>query len=121
MVESFASSLFAAVLAAVVGGAPPGALAPIHLLAEPSGEGVHIRVVGSADSAFDALYTLEVSSDVARGGNSSVQRGRARLRPGEAVTLISLRLGDVVPGRWEARLLVEPAGGEPYREVRNSL
>jgi len=122
MFDWFTSSLALGAIAAATGGGPAGDRSPIHLVAEPHGDGVHIRVVGSADTAFDGLYTLEVSSDVVEGrGNSSVQRGRARLRPGEVVTLISLRLGDVVPGRWEARLLVEPVGGEPYREVRDSL
>jgi len=116
------ASILTSILAAAIGGASPVTPAPIRIVAEPRADGIQLSVVGDSEAEYDALYTLEVESDVVQeGGSRSVQRGRARLRPGEVVTLISLRLGRVVPGRWEARLLVEPSEGESYTELRNSI
>ena len=124
MISYLLQSLFAGSIMVMNPALAPGA-APIHLVTEPLGaeaeDGIEIRVVGIADSEVDALYTLEVESDVGAPDSSrSVQRGRAQLRAGQEATLATVRLPHAVPGRWEARLLVEPARGASYSERRNA-
>jgi hypothetical protein len=94
--------------------------APIRLMVEPQGDGVQLRVVGASDRAIDASYALEVASDAAAGGNRTTQRGRAQLRPGVPVTLMTLTLGNIAQGRWTARLRVEPVGAVPYEDMRSN-
>ena len=94
--------------------------APIRLVVEALGDGVQLRVVGASDRAIDASYALEVASDAAAGGNRTTQRGRAQLRPGIQVTLMTLTLGNVAQGQWTARLRVEPAGAVPYEDIRSN-
>lgn len=94
--------------------------APIRLVVEPQGEGVQLRVVGASDRAIEASYALEVASDAAAGGNRTIQRGRAELRPGVQVTLMTLTLGNVAQGQWTARLRVEPAGTVPYEDIQSN-
>lgn len=94
--------------------------APVHLVTERVGQGVRITVVGKSESAIDATYALEVSSNAAGGGNRSTQRGSVRLRPGVPVTMITLTLGGNAGAGWTARLKVEPKGAPAYEEVRTS-
>jgi len=117
--DLLSAPILLAALAAV-----PAAERPIALLAEPNGEGALIQVVAAGDrihAAYDATYTLEVTSDLDSGGNRSVQRGRAHIAPGDTNLFISLRLGRVTPGNWEARLTVEPGDGAAYEEIRRSF
>ena len=123
MIDFTPTGLALAAFAAVLGGSTSSApSAPIYMVAEPSGPGIHLRVVGAAPVAYDATYRLEVTSDRTRGGNRSTHSSRVRLVPGAApVTLTTIRLGEITPGRWEARLTVEPSEGEPYQEVLDAL
>lgn len=94
--------------------------APIRLVVETRENSVQLRVVGASDRAIDASYALEVASDAAAGGNRATQRGRAQLRPGVPVTLMTLNLGNAAQGQWTARLRVEPAGAVPYEDIRSN-
>lgn len=91
--------------------------APIHLVAEPAGDGVRVRVVGASKAAYSASFSLEVTSD----GNRSLHRGSVDLQAGDAVTLSTVTLGDAAPGRWRAHLKVEPQGGQAYEQTRTSF
>lgn len=95
-------------------GGPGPAERPIVMTAVPSGEAVRIQVIGDAKAETRATYTLEVASNPAAGGNRSVQRGTARLRPGERAKLLDLTLGNVAKGGWTAKLTVDPERGESY-------
>ena len=101
-----------AALAATGGGEAPQR--PIVMVTEPAGDAVRIQVIGDAAAETRASYTLEVASDPAAGGNRSVQRGTARLRPGERAKLLDLTLGNVAKGGWTAKLTVDPERGERY-------
>jgi uncharacterized protein YfaS (alpha-2-macroglobulin family) len=103
------------------GGQDDGVLQPINMVVEPIGDGIRVRVVGASGTDYEAVYSLEVTSDVAGGGNRSSHRGSANLRPGDAVTLSSVTLGEVTPGNWRAHLIVEPRGGKAYEQTRTSL
>jgi len=94
---------------------------PLYLEAEPRGEGIRLRVVGLSESDFEGQFSLEVRSDRATGGNTTSQRGRASLRGGVQHVFVSIVLGQVIDGNWEARLRVEPSDGEPYEVVRRAL
>ena len=116
---------FVGILAAMIspapsaaGGAAEGAAAPIHLVAEPVGEGVRIRVVGSSDAPFEASYSLEAESGANGASNRSTTRSWVRLEPGVSVTLATVNLGNA--GKWTARLKVEPKDAPPYEEVRTA-
>lgn len=110
----------AAAGAAGAAGAAPGDTAPIYLSAQPAGDGVRVEVIGAPSSDVHAVYTLEVVSDTSGNANRSTQRSEARMRGGDRATLISVTLGNVTPGRWHARLSVEPVGGAPYQQSRTS-
>jgi hypothetical protein len=105
-----------AVLSAGAATPPPIRLELIE--AEP---GIELRVVGQSGSPYSARYALEVTSDAAAGRNRSVQRGNAKLRSGAAVTLVTLKLGNLRNGEWSAKLTVEPESGPAYEEVRGSV
>jgi hypothetical protein len=106
----------AAMTSSMSGAAGPAG-GPIHLVAEPAGEGVRVRVVGSSEAPYAATFSLEVSS----AGNRSLHRGSANLQGGEAVTLSTVTLGNAAPGQWRAHLKVEPQGEAGYEEIRNSF
>ena len=108
MAASFGSF---AVLAVAMMSAPAAAPAPIQLVVEPLGHAVRLKVVGVSDVALSAAYSLEVSG----GGNRSLQRGQATLRPGVRATLVTLTLGSEKD--WAATLRVSPEGGEPYQRT----
>lgn len=93
---------------------------PIYVIADSSGPGVDIKVVGSSATSLEAHYSLEVSSNSGGGTNRSVQSGDVRLLPGVAVTLVTLALGDLSRGEWTARLTVEPRNGAPYEIINGS-
>jgi hypothetical protein len=107
----------AAMMTSLSGGAGEGARGPIHLVAEPAGEGVRVRVVGSSEAPYAAAFSLEVTS----GGNRSLHRGSASLDGGQAVTLSTVTLGNASPGQWRAHLSVVPEGAPAYEEVRDSF
>lgn len=92
---------------------------PIRLVVESQGQGVRLQVVGESDQAVEATYALDVTGDAEAGGNRTVQRGRASLRPGAPVTLMTLTLGNIARGRWIARLRVEPVGAPAYEDMRS--
>jgi hypothetical protein len=97
----------------------PQATPPIRLVVESQGQGVRLQVVGSSDHAVEATYALDVTSDAEAGGNRTVQRGRASLRPGAPVTLMTLTLGNIARGRWIARLRVDPVDAPTYEDIRS--
>ena len=111
-------------LALIAFGAPAAGsapAAPLHLVTEPVGSGIRIRVVGHSAVACDARYSLEVSNRSGGGSNRSVQRGAARLRPGVVSNVATLTLGNAAPGSWSARLVVDPCGtARRYEEVSGS-
>ena len=110
--------VLAAMMASVSGVAgAEGSRGPIHLVAEPAGEGVRVRVVGASEAPYAATFSLEVVS----GGNRSIHRGSANLQGGEAVTLSTVTLGNAAPGQWRAHLRVEPQGSAAYEENRSSF
>jgi hypothetical protein len=90
---------------------------PIYLVAERAAEGLRLRVIGSSHVPFEAAFSLEVTSS----GNHSVHRGSAMLDGGEARILSTVTLGNADPGKWLARLRVEPRGGKAYEQVRDAL
>lgn len=102
--------------AAAFGSLPAATDAPIRVLAVPAGAGVQLTVIGASAIDFEGTFTLEAQSAAAN-GNRSVHRSGARLRPGQEVTLLSITLGNAVPGEWQAKLRVEPKAGEPYEQV----
>ncbi|GAA0728872.1 curli-like amyloid fiber formation chaperone CsgH [Sphingomonas japonica] len=91
--------------------------APIYLETETDGDMVSVRVVGNADAATDATYTLAVSSG-GSGSNRSVQSGRARLEPGRRVTLINLKVSRGGSDDWSAKLDVTPTSSASYTQER---
>lgn len=103
------------VMSGLTGATPDQKHAPIYLETEVIGDDINVRVIGNADSATDATYTLAVSSGGA-GSNRSVQSGRARLEPNRAVTLINLRLGRASANDWSAKLEVTPASAPSYTQ-----
>lgn len=110
----------AIVAALLVASATPGGQEPLRLVAEQVGPGIRLSVIGESTSAVEARFALEVRSDSSGGNNTSVQRGVARLVPGEQKRLMTLTLGNVAQGGWSATLSVEPNPGAPYRQVRQS-
>jgi hypothetical protein len=99
-------------------GNPAPRTRPLHLVTEPVGAGIRVRVVGESPVACEAHYVLEVASDPAEGANRSVQRGAARLGPGVATTIATVTLANAGSKAWTARLGVEPCGGaKTYEET----
>ena len=109
-----------AIMASALGAQLPAPRPPIYIVAEPSGPGVRIKVVGASDREFEAHYSLEVSSNNGGGNTRSVQSGDVRLLPGVPVTVVTSALGYVGRGKWTARLSVEPRGGAPYEDIKGS-
>ncbi len=103
--------------AAAMTAAPASEPVPVRLAVEPAGEGVRLTVIGESDVAMTARYSLEVVAS--EGGNRSVQRGEARLRPGATATLATVTLGHAGRG-WSAMLKVSPEGGAPYERSVDS-
>lgn len=99
------------VMGAMAGGTSEGR--PIVLTTETTASGVTVQVVGEAPEPFQAAYTLEVSSGMS-GGNRSVQKGTARLSPGQRAVLLTAHLGGSAGVHWKARLHVHPASGGDY-------
>ena len=106
----------AAMMSSVGGVAEGGAMEPIHVVAEPMAQGIRLQVIGASSGAYEASFSLEVTG----GGNRSLHRGSAKLRGGDPVILSTVTIGNVKPGQWRARLLVEPQGQEPYEQIRTS-
>lgn len=111
----------AAMLSPLTGNSGEPASPPVYLLAEPVGEGVRLSVVGSSPSELRVSFILEVNSDTVSGGNKSLHQGGGTLGGGVPITLSTVTLGNVTPGRWSARLRVEPRGGQPYEQTKTSL
>lgn len=107
---------FAAMMSSV-GATPAAQTAPIYLVAEPAEEGVRVKVLGASPSHYEAVFSLEVSSN----GNRSLHRGSARLGGGEPVTLSTVTLGGAKAGEWRAHLKVEPVGSGAYEQTRTSF
>lgn len=107
----------AALAGATADAAPP--FRPLHLVSEPNGSGVRLRIVGHSAVGCDASYTLEVSNQSGAGSNRSVQRGTARLQAGaEPVTIATTTLGHAAAAGWTARLSVRSCGPDlHYEEV----
>lgn len=115
------SGIFSAILllaAPAMNQAAPAEAPPIRLVSEEVGEGVRLKVIGASDEAVAASYALEVTGG--KGANRSVQRGTARLRPGDPVTLVTLTLGNADAG-WSALLTVSPEDGTPYEQTEGSF
>jgi hypothetical protein len=112
MAASLASlAIVAAAMMSAPASAPTPVPGPIHLVVETLDDTVRLKVVGESDVALSAAYSLEVSG----GGNRSLQRGQATLRPGVSATLVTLTLGS---GKdWAATLRVSPDGGQPYQRT----
>lgn len=103
----------AIILAAASAAAPPPAR-PLQLQVDDSGSQVVVRLVGESPTTFAGSYALEVTGGSSGGSNRSVQRGTARLLPGQSVTVATLRLRNSTDARWTARLHVTPAVGAAY-------
>ena len=102
----------------VAPGHPAPPVGPLHLVTEPAGSGVRVRVVGESVVACEVHYVLEVANDSAAGSNRSVQRGAARLRPGVAATVATLTLANAGSKAWTARLKADRCeGGQAYDET----
>ena len=92
--------------------------APLHLVTEPAGSGVRIRIVGHSPVVCEARYSLEVANRSGGGTSRSVQRGAARLRPGVVSNVATVTLGNAAAAGWTARLVVDPCGpAKRYEEV----
>ena len=102
-------------IASSSGGAANGG-APIYLTSTPVEGGVRFQVVGAPSTAYQARFLLEVNG----AGNQSRHQGSAELRAGDKAILSTVTVGVPAQGQWRARLLVEPAGGEPYEQVATS-
>ncbi|GAA4768728.1 hypothetical protein GCM10023219_13420 [Stakelama sediminis] len=87
---------------------------PITLLVSQQQDSVELRVVGQSPEAVQAHYTLEVSGGDKSNSNRTVQRGSARLKPDQAVVLMTLKLGAAGGRHWHAVLKVEPEHGKAY-------
>ena len=90
--------------------------APVWLEAVPVAEGIMLRVVGAAATAFDAAFSLEVSA----GTNHSLHRGHVALTPDETVILSTISIATGSGGGWKAVLHVDPSAGEAYQQVESS-
>jgi len=109
------SSLFVATaMAPAENDAPP----PVQLVAQPTEDGVRIRVVGSSLETVCAKYTLEVSSQ-GTNSNRSTQRGSVKLIPGVEVTMVTFTLRSKGQG-WTARLTVQPENAPAYEVLKTS-
>ena len=89
---------------------------PVVLVVAPVSDGVELRVVGHAATAVEARFSLEVKG----GGNTSVQRGVARLTPDQSATLVHLKLGPSAREDWQARLLVDLDSGGSYQQLEQA-
>jgi hypothetical protein len=95
-------------------GATPPDNAPLLLKVDSSGEAVVIRLVGDSAVTCAVRYELEVSG--ANGGNHSVNRGTATIRPGPPVTVATVRVGNRDQHDVSARLRVSSCGGKDYAD-----
>lgn len=103
-------ALVAALLAAALPGVAMAQVVPLHLVTEPEGSGVRIRVVGHDVPTCDVGFVLEVVHSAATGRSRSVQRGTARAQPGAPRTFATASLANVRAKDWAARLSVGPCG-----------
>ena len=95
------------------GGVPA---APIYLATDTTDGVLRVQVVAAPKADFAGSYTLEVLSNAQAGGNRAVHKGSANVRAGERAILTNVTVGNVVPGRWRARLQVMPSVGRPYEQ-----
>lgn len=112
-------AILAVTIAAAQGAAPSDGQAPLRLTAEPVETGVRLQVIGLSPLACDARYELEVAASA--GGNRSVQRGSARLRPGHEVVLATTTLGGTGAAGWSATLRVDSCDGRHFEEVKHGV
>lgn len=101
--------LIAMILAAsaATAGPPPH---PLHLDVSRADDQVIIRLVGESATPVAARYELEVTGK----SNRSAQRGTVAIRPGQPVTVATLRLGSGKGDLLIANLHVVPSTGEAY-------
>ena len=88
---------------------------PIRMQVDRAGGKLAIAVVGAVSSPCEASYALEVTSGGSGNVNRSIQRGSARLQPGEPARLLSVRLGGAAAAGWSAKLSVSGCGPD-YEE-----
>jgi len=103
--------------AAILVAAAAGSAAPAHplrLQVHEAGETLEMSLVGQSARACSARYELEVTGGPRGASNHSVQRGNAAIKPGAAVTIATLRLGNPTGAEWAARLHVIPNSGDAY-------
>lgn len=81
----FGLAALAAAAAAAGSGTPAQ---PLHLQVSSAGEQVVIELVGKSPVACEVTYELEVSSGP---GNRSINRGKAAIQSGNAVTIATIR------------------------------
>lgn len=90
---------------------------PIELVIKSVDQGIRVQVVGATDTAYEATFLLEVTSD----GNRSIHQGSANIQNQSPVVLSTVSLAKAAVGRWRARLVVEPRGGKGYEQVSTEL
>jgi len=106
-------------LAGALASIPAGG-GPLHLQVSHEDDALVVAVVGSSTAPSTATYELEVDAGKPGSTNHSVQRGTARVTPGQPVTIARLRVGHSKAEVVTARLQVTPSDGKSYEESWSS-
>ena len=93
---------------------------PVRLEVAESGGVVTLMVIGAADVATEARFTLKVSSRGKGGVNETTQGGQLRIPAGQEVTGAKVAVSVDRMAGWTAALNVTPTDGEAYTIERKS-
>ena len=93
---------------------------PVRLEVAEVGGILTLKVIGTAEVATEASFTLKVSSNGKGGVNETTQGGRLRIPAGGEVTGAKVAVSVDRMAGWTAALSVTPAEGEAYTIERGS-
>lgn len=114
----YLSALFAWV-GASSGGGVMDMTQPLRLIVQQKGAGIEVVVEGASQVGCDVRYELRVASGSPGNRNESVQRGVARLSPGQKVAVARTMFGANTTADWTAKLIAQSCGGDRY-EIHRS-
>lgn len=92
---------------------------PLQLIIQQKGMGVEVVVEGASPVGCDVRYELRVASGSLGNKNESVQRGVARLSPGQKLAVARTMLGANSTADWTAKLIAQSCGGDRYEILRS--